>query len=78
MYRPHTIARTIAVEYSRNAFFIQTVGFGLRVVRTGGQTDFHPRYTQERPVGDTEPVALFHIGFHAQAGGVGGKAFQTQ
>ena len=44
---PHTIARTIAVEYSRNAFFVQTVGFGLRVVRTGGQTDFHTRYTEK-------------------------------
>ena len=75
---PHTIARTIAVEYSRNTFFIQTVGFGLWIVRTSGQTDFYTRYAQELAVGDAEPVALFHIGFHSQTCRMGGKVFKTE
>ena len=75
---PHTIARAIGIEDGSNAFFIQTVGFGLRVVCTGGQTDFHTRYAQELAVGDAEPVALFHIGFHPQSCRMGGKVFKTK
>ncbi|SKO58295.1 Uncharacterised protein [Mycobacteroides abscessus subsp. massiliense] len=70
---PHTIPSTIAIEDGSNAFFIEAVGFGLRVVGASSQTDFHAGYAQEFAVRFAEPITLLNISLHAQTGSVGSQ-----